>query len=142
MIRKYKEEDLTHILSFWKSSATLFHPEFKEDFFNEQEAEIRDGKLGEIDSWVYEENNKIKGFVSLHEHRLLMLFVDPISQGKGIGRLLIQHAKTCCFSYLELFVFENNKQGIAVYEKMGFKKIRRVRSPIPDIFGVIMRLDY
>jgi putative acetyltransferase len=142
MIRKYNEEDLTDILSFWKSSASLFHPEFKADFFNEQEAEIRDGKLGEIDSWVYEENNRVEGFISLHGHRLLMLFVNPTSQGKGIGRLLIQHAKTLSFSYLELFVFENNKQGIAIYEKMGFKKIGRVKSPFPDIFGVIMRLDY
>jgi ribosomal protein S18 acetylase RimI-like enzyme len=60
--------------------------------------------------------------------------VLPEYQGRGLGRLLIDIAKsqarTNNFDLLSLHVFESNKGAIRLYEHCGFRAVDR--APIPD----------
>ncbi|MFS1538829.1 MAG: GNAT family N-acetyltransferase [Candidatus Phlomobacter fragariae] len=51
--------------------------------------------------------------------RLEMLFISPISRGKGIGKALLQYAVTN-FTVNEVDVNEQNKQTIGFYQRQDF----------------------
>ena len=66
----------------------------------------------------------IHGFLGVDENRIEMLFVDDASRGKGVGKLLLQHAITA-FGANEVDVNEQNPQGVAFYRHMGFEQVGR-----------------
>jgi putative acetyltransferase len=53
----------------------------------------------------------IHGFLGVDENRIEMLFVDDASRGKGVGKLLLQHA-IAAFGANEVDVNEQNPQGV------------------------------
>jgi putative acetyltransferase len=48
-----------------------------------------------------------------------MLFVDDVSRGKGVGKLLLKYAVEY-FGVNEVDVNEQNPQGVAFYQYMAF----------------------
>jgi len=60
---------------------------------------------------------------------LFGLAVMPGSRGRGIGKWLINHVAEHYHvrsrSYVDLYVDYDNKRAIGLYEKMGFRKIKR-----------------
>ncbi len=88
----------------------------------QEEDNLRKLFLPRSQTWVFEQNGRVHGFMSLLEHIIGGLFVHPTFQRKGIGSTLINHAQTLHPS-LELEVFEANQQGRAFYTKIGFKTI-------------------
>ncbi len=78
--------------------------------------------------YVYEENNKVLGFIQTEYHfeitDIINIAVDVNYQGKGIGKKLIQYVLDNCNSdKLMLEVKANNTSAIKLYESMGFKQI-------------------
>jgi ribosomal protein S18 acetylase RimI-like enzyme len=76
---------------------------------------------------VYVENLKILGFVTLvvseHKNSIDLIAVDPIVQGKGIGKALIGAVESNLLvgSILNVTTQESNLGACATYEKSGFK---------------------
>ena len=68
---------------------------------------------------VFEEEGKVTGFISLVGERVCALFVAPEMQGKGIGRALLEHAKTLK-GKLSLKVYRENENAFRFYKKCGF----------------------
>ena len=66
----------------------------------------------------------IHGFLGVDENRIEMLFVDDASRGKGVGKLLLQHA-IAAFGANEVDVNEQNPQGVGFYRHMGFEQVGR-----------------
>ncbi len=66
----------------------------------------------------------IHGFLGVDENRIEMLFVDEASRGKGVGKLLLQHA-IAALGANEVDVNEQNPQGVAFYGHMGFEQVGR-----------------
>lgn len=66
----------------------------------------------------------IHGFLGVDENRIEMLFVDDASRGKGVGKLLLQHAIEE-FGANEVDVNEQNPQGVGFYRHMGFEQVGR-----------------
>jgi putative acetyltransferase len=71
---------------------------------------------------VWEEKSRILGFAGLDLNEIRLLYVDPDSRGRGIGRLLIEHIKAMVPEDLfpEIFVY-SSLGAVGFYESCGFK---------------------
>ncbi|HRN95844.1 MAG TPA: GNAT family N-acetyltransferase [Candidatus Levybacteria bacterium] len=76
---------------------------------------IEDGGLS-----VAKRDTTIVGFIHIQNNHVNHLYIDRSFQNQGIGKLLLDHAKSLYLDGLELWVFEENKDAIRFYEKEGF----------------------
>jgi putative acetyltransferase len=123
MIRKYKEEEIPKLLNIWESAALIAHPFLSNEFHEMVKGAMKDIYLPNSDTWVFEENGGIIGFISMMKNEIGGLFVDPKYHSKGIGTSLVNHMNQF-HDILEVEVFEENKIGKPFYEKYGFKVIK------------------
>ena len=75
------------------------------------------------DTYVFTEDEIIKGFFSLQGNTLSAMFVSPDFQGKGIGKQLMNKAKSLRNKLL-LTVYRENPKSINFYKKCGFGIIK------------------
>ena len=122
MIRKYEEKDIDELLDAWYSASKVAHPFLSEDFFVRERKKIPEEYIPRTEIWVYEQNNKVVGFITLINELIYAFFVDTDFQRIGIGRELMEHAKSLR-PFLELYVFKENKIGRNFYDKCGFIKV-------------------
>ena len=70
-------------------------------------------------NFVFEEAGAIAGYISLKgKSHLYHLFVSKEYQGKGIARLLWQHAKEC--SQANSFFLRSSLYAVPIYKRFGF----------------------
>ena len=123
MIRKHIEKDLEQILNVWYHSSTLAHPFLKLEFVEKVKSDMRNIYIPDSDTWVYEMDLEIVGFISMIDNEIGGLFVMPRILGKGIGTQLINFVGNN-HKNLEVEVFEKNKIGRAFYDKHGFYLVK------------------
>ena len=123
MIRKYNENEIPKLLEIWEAAALIAHPFLSKDFHEMVKKAMRDMYLPNSDTWVYEKNGSIIGFIAMLNNEIGGLFVDPNQQAKGVGTSLV-HYMTQFHDTLEVEVFEENNIGKPFYEKYGFKVIK------------------
>jgi GNAT superfamily N-acetyltransferase len=75
---------------------------------------------------VAEVDGVVVGFSVVHEGRLDALYVEPASQGRGIGSALLARAQACNAGGLELWVFEKNSGARALYSRAGFVEVGHI----------------
>jgi putative acetyltransferase len=122
MIRKYEIQDEHAIIELWYESNLKAHPFISPTFLQEVKADFREKYLPNSETWVYEEHERVKGFLSFVEGTIIAgLFVLPDCQGQGIGTSLMNHAKSLR-AQLKLYVFKENPKSIHFYQKCGFTK--------------------
>ena len=123
MIRAYESGDTNGILDVWFQASLIAHP-FLHDSFLEQEREnIQQIYLPNTQTWVFQEENKVVGFISMMKNEIGAIFVSPAHHRKGIGRALLDLVKPMHPS-LEVEVFKANNIGRAFYEKNGFQLMK------------------
>ena len=122
MIRPYQDTDLSEVLEAWYSASLLGHPFLDEAFFERERNRIREVYLPNAETWVFEQDGVVVGFVALIGNEVGGLFVHADYHGRGMGRALMDHARSIR-DVLELLVFEDNKVGRAFYEKCGFRQV-------------------
>jgi putative acetyltransferase len=125
VIRRYQASDLEQLLDVWYAAAKVAHAFLGEDFFKRERIDITSVYLPEAETWVYEQEDKVIGFISLLGNEVGGLFVHPQHQRKGIGRLLMDHVASIRKT-LELDVFEQNIICRSFYEQYGFVKTGEV----------------
>ena len=123
MIRDFKKSDMEKVLDIWLEASIKAHNFIEEDFWKSKLVDMRDVYLPSGETYVFEKDGLIKGFVSLGEDNLAALFVAPSSQGKGIGRQLMAKAKDVR-NNLQLTVYKENNKSVEFYKKCGFKIIK------------------
>jgi putative acetyltransferase len=124
MIRKHKEQDLEQIMNIWYHASTLAHPFLNSKFVEKVEKDMRHLYIPNSQTWVFEKDNSIIGFISMIENEIGGLFVLPKNHTKGIGTLLVDFVKKE-HKELEVEVFEKNVIGRAFYDKYGFELIKK-----------------
>lgn len=72
-------------------------------------------------TFVIKKENKIVGFIEIENEWLHHLYISPIFQNKGYGKMLLDKAKELSPKELRLWVFEDNKNAIKFYQREGFK---------------------
>lgn len=123
MIRKHKEQDLDQIINVWEKSSAMAHPFLNPRFVEKVKSDMTNIYIPNSETWVYEIENSIVGFISMVENEIGGLFVLPTNHSNGIGTKLVDFIQKE-YSELEVEVFEENHIGRAFYNKYGFEKIR------------------
>jgi putative acetyltransferase len=119
IIRKYTNSDLEDLLSSWENASKLAHPFLTNDLLKSTRKNIPVVLLPKADTWVYEREGVVVGFISLIGNEVAALFVQPAFHGTGAGRALVDKAREL-HSDLEVEVFEVNSIGLQFYLKYGF----------------------
>ena len=63
MIRKYNTADLAELLDVWYDASQIAHWFLDSEFFDTERNEIREKHLPIADSWVFEEEGQVVGFI-------------------------------------------------------------------------------
>ena len=90
MIREAQRSELPAILELWLESTTWGHPFIKSSYWRDCIPLVRDAYLANAQNWVWEEDGKLLGFVSIMEGRFLAAMqeedVERLVQDAGIIR--------------------------------------------------------
>ncbi len=123
MIRKYQGKDIEELLDVWFLASSLAHPFLSDDFMEQERENIRNKWIPRSETWVYEHEGKVIGFISLIGIEVGAIFVAPNRHGQGFGRALMDHAKSI-HNTLEVEVFKENTIGCRFYDRQGFIVIK------------------
>ena len=108
MIRKFETQDLDA------------HAFISASFWTEHFEMVRD-LLPQAELYVYEDagTRQIDGFIGLTENHIEGIFVAKAARSKGIGKALLEYAKSrkpC----LTLSVYQKNQRALAFYRREQF----------------------
>ncbi|MFH0271305.1 GNAT family N-acetyltransferase [Vibrio jasicida] len=124
-------EHYAELLAVWENSVRATH-----DFITEEDIEffkpiIIDQAFPAVTlKCVKDTTGAIQGFVGVHDEKIEMLFLLNQARGKGIGKMLLQHAIKH-LGAVKVDVNEQNPQAVGFYQRMGFKI--ESRSPLDDM---------
>lgn len=120
MIRKFKEEDTVKVMTIWTKGNFQANSFIDKDYWLLNFNKVKDEYLKNSSTYVYVENNTIKGFVSvLDDYYIGALFVRKEYKRQGIGRKLLNYVKER-YDKLELNVYEKNIDAVLFYVSQGF----------------------
>lgn len=122
MIRKYEPRDLEDLLNAWAAASAVAHPFLTREFLEQERQNIPNLYLPNAETWVWEGDGRVIGFIALIGNEVGAIFVDPEFHGTGIGRALMDQARSLR-DELEVEVFKANSIGRAFYAKYGFELI-------------------
>lgn len=124
MIRKFKEEDTTKVMTIWTKGNFKAHDFIEKDYWLLNFNRVKDEYLKKSKTYVYTEADEIKGFISLLEDGYIgALFVSLDAQRQGIGRKLINYVKDK-YDRLTLQVYEKNIDATLFYVSLGFTNVK------------------
>ena len=124
MIRKMKEEDTTKVMTIWTKGNFYAHPFIERDYWISNYNKVKEEYLKQAETYVYEENEEIKGFISILNNTYIgALLVKKDFLRQGIGKRLLNYCKERK-EKLTLQVYEKNVDATLFYLAMGFKNIR------------------
>ena len=139
MIRQYEDADLDSVLSSWENASKVAHPFLREEFQAQERKNIPELYIPNADTWVVEVDDQVVGFIALIGNEVGAIFLQPVHQGKKIGKLMMDKAKEL-HGDLEVEVFERNSIGRNFYAQYGFKLIEeKVHEPTGER---LLRLKY
>jgi putative acetyltransferase len=118
-IRPYQPSDQAALLDVWFRAAAIAHSFLPKEHFEQERIDIATKYLPIAETWVYEHQGQVVGFISLLNQSIGGFFVDPAMQGQGVGQALMNHVVQLKNS-LEVEVFEHNAIGRRFYQRYGF----------------------
>ena len=121
MIRKFREDDTVKVMTIWTKGNFKAHPFIEKDYWLENFNIVKEEYLWKAETYVYTEDDEIKGFISLLDGGYTgALFVKTDSLRQGIGKRLLNYVKEK-YDKLTLNVYEKNVDATLFYVAMGFK---------------------
>jgi len=124
VIRQYQPRDCEDVLNVWARASALAHPFLRQEFLELERHNIVNVHLPQAETWVWEADGHVIGFISLLGNEVGAIFVDPGFHRSGIGRALMDRARALR-GELDVEVFERNLMGRAFYTRMGFKLLHQ-----------------
>lgn len=124
MIRRYHADDCGAVIDVWARASAVAHPFLRPEFLEQERQNIRELYMPNAETWVWESDGQVVGYVALLGKEIGGLFVDPDFHRGGIGRGLVEWARDL-HGDLEVEVFEKNVIGRAFYDRLGFQFLRR-----------------
>jgi ribosomal protein S18 acetylase RimI-like enzyme len=129
-IREYRPEDFDRVTILWRIAREKSLPEFqraKGYFFYEDQDYFRDHVLKDDQLWVVEQDQRPVAFMAIRDAFIDQLYVHPDFQNRGIGKMLLEHARELSPGHLWLYTLQINRNACVFYEKNGF---------VPEKFGI------
>lgn len=123
IIRQATNADHPLLLNIWQRSVRATHHFLQEFDIEELLPQLRDNYLPAVELWVaVDAENSPLGFIGLNENHVEMLFIEPDLRGKGIGRALLDHARSSR-KQMSVDVNEQNPEAVGFYLHYGFVQI-------------------
>ena len=120
MIRDYQSSDIDQIIPIWLEASIKAHDFVKSEFWESKVRDMREVYIPASETYVYDQEGVVIGFISLGGETIAALFVTPSYQGAGIGSKLMAKAKELC-AILNLTVYKENRKSVEFYIKCGFQ---------------------
>ncbi|SDE53269.1 MULTISPECIES: GNAT family N-acetyltransferase [Kordiimonas] len=144
MIKKFRTQDTDAVIDVWYKANKLAHPFLTEETLKTVRAMVRDVYLPNTETWVYEHEGALIGFISLissdpADVEVGAIFLDPDHIGFGYGRALMDHAAGL-YGSLKLDVFKENHIGRGFYRRYGFKEVSEY--PFEMTGDMVLKLVY
>jgi putative acetyltransferase len=125
-IRRSHPGDVARLIEIWRGAVAATH-----DFLREADRQEIDNHscayLATASLWVLvDETDRPMAFSAVTGSNMDALFVAAEARGRGMGRMLVQHARSLSPTpTLTTQVNEENSQAVGFYLKQGFKPVRR-----------------
>ena len=120
MIRKFESRDLDAVMQIWLHGNLDAHAFIAASFWTEHFEMVHD-LLPQAELYVHENENtgQIDGFIGLTENHIEGIFVAKAARSKGIGKALLEYAKSRK-PRLTLGVYQKNERALAFYQREQF----------------------
>lgn len=119
MIRKLQKADINRVADIWLNTNLKSHSFIPAKYWKDN-FELVKGMLSQAEVYIYENNQKIYGFIGLNDEYIEGIFVSDEMQSQGIGKILLNYAKDKRNKLL-LNVYQKNTQAISFYKREGFE---------------------
>ncbi|MGE0376002.1 MAG: GNAT family N-acetyltransferase [Planctomycetaceae bacterium] len=107
------------MLDVWREASSLAHPFLGEEFLRQEAANIPEFYLPVAETFVFEKERRVVGFISLLGSEIGAIFVHPDHHGEQVGWSLLRHARQLRGD-LTVKVFQQNAIGRRFYDRCGF----------------------
>lgn len=118
MIRKLQRADISKVAEIWLETNLKTHYFIPAQYW-ENNFDLVKEMLSQAEVYVYENGQKIQGFIGLNGEYIEGIFVPTEMQSKGIGKLLMDFIKERK-EKLFLNVYRKNARAIHFYHGEGF----------------------
>ena len=118
MIRELQKADLNKVAEIWLDTNLQAHYFIPAQYWKSNFESVKE-LLPQAEVYVYENGQKIQGFIGLNGEYIEGIFVSGEIQSQGIGKLLLNFVKDRR-SKLSLNVYQKNTQAIHFYQREGF----------------------
>lgn len=119
MIRKLQKADINRVTDLWLDTNFKAHDFIPAQYWKSNYDAVKE-MLPQAEVYVYENDNKIQGFVGLNDEYIEGIFVSDEMQSQGIGKLLLDFAKEKRMK-LHLNVYQKNIRAINFYQREDFE---------------------
>ncbi|RZL34109.1 MAG: GNAT family N-acetyltransferase [Pedobacter sp.] len=131
-IKKYIPRYRNQVLVVWEKSVLATHHFLSEKDFIIIKANLSDFDFSTINMHCLVKDDEVLGFIAFNNHKIEMLFIDPLFIGKGFGNRLMNFALET-FGANEVDVNIQNTRAVMFYERFGFKPFEETKV---DDFGM------
>ena len=119
MIREITPRDIDRVGEVWLEASIQAHDFVPADFWRSAHKTMADELLPHADGYVHLTGERIDAFTVVAGDFVHCLFVEPRSQRRGIGALLLSHLKASHHT-LRLHVYQQNPDAARFYTSNGF----------------------
>lgn len=119
MIRELRKADINQVADIWLDTNIKAHYFIPAQYWKSN-LELVKELLLQATVYVYEDNQKMQGFIGLNGEYIEGIFVSVEMQSHGIGRLLLDYIKNRK-TKLFLNVYQQNTRAISFYKREGFE---------------------
>lgn len=119
MIRSLQKADINRVADIWLDTNLKAHSFISAQYW-ESNYELVKEMLSQAEVYVYEDGQKIQGFIGLSDKYIEGIFVSEKMQSQGIGKLLLNYIKDRK-DVLRLNVYQKNIRAIHFYQREGFE---------------------
>jgi len=142
MIRNVENKDIDKIMDIWLKSTIKAHDFIDEEYWNKNYYTVKNVYIPVSDTFVYEDKENIKGFISIINNEFIgALFVAIDCQGNGVGKKLIDYVMNK-YKKLNLAVYKDNKKSVDFYMNRGFKIVKEQKNEDSGYAEYIMEMHY
>ena len=122
MIRELRKADINSVAEIWLDTNCKAHAFIPASYWERNFASVKE-MLPQAEVYVYETESGIQGFLGLNGEYIEGIFVSEAAQSRGIGKLLLNHAKGRKPA-LRLNAYQKNVRAIRFYQREGFQILR------------------